>query len=57
MAGSPYIVPHRVKRDALELLAAFHGRQEWPESCTACAREYGRAEMERANRQDATKKL
>jgi addiction module RelE/StbE family toxin len=28
--GTPYIVPYRLRRDRLELTAAFHGRQKWP---------------------------
>jgi toxin ParE1/3/4 len=27
---TPYIIPYRVRRDGLELIAVFHGRQEWP---------------------------
>jgi toxin ParE1/3/4 len=27
---TPYIVPYRVHRDRLELIAIFHGYQEWP---------------------------
>ena len=28
--GTPYIVPYRVRGDQLELIAVFHGRQNWP---------------------------
>jgi toxin ParE1/3/4 len=28
--GTPYIVPYRVRRERLELIAVFHGRQKWP---------------------------
>lgn len=28
---TPYIVPYRVRRERLELIAVFHGRQRWPE--------------------------
>jgi toxin ParE1/3/4 len=28
--GTPYIVPYRVRGDKLELIAVFHGRQNWP---------------------------
>jgi toxin ParE1/3/4 len=28
--GTPYLIPYRVRRDRLELLAVFHGRQRWP---------------------------
>ena len=27
---TPYIMPYRVRRDRLELIAVFHGRQKWP---------------------------
>jgi toxin ParE1/3/4 len=29
--GTPYIIPYRVRRERLELIAVFHGRQRWPE--------------------------
>ena len=28
--NTPYIIPYRVKRERLELIAVFHGRQKWP---------------------------
>ncbi|MGH9664800.1 MAG: type II toxin-antitoxin system RelE/ParE family toxin [Bryobacteraceae bacterium] len=28
--NTPYIIPYRVRRDSLELLAVFHGHQKWP---------------------------
>jgi toxin ParE1/3/4 len=28
--GSPYVIPYRVRRERLELIAVFHGRQKWP---------------------------
>ena len=28
---TPYILPYRVRRDRLELLAVFHGRRKWPD--------------------------
>lgn len=28
--GTPYIIPYRVRRERLELIAVFHGRQNWP---------------------------
>ena len=28
--GTPYIIPYRVRRERLELIAVFHGRQKWP---------------------------
>lgn len=27
---TPYVVPYRVRREHLELIAIFHGRQQWP---------------------------
>lgn len=27
---TPYIIPYRVRRDRLELMAVFHGREKWP---------------------------
>jgi toxin ParE1/3/4 len=31
IAGTPYVIPYRVRRGRLELLAVFHGRQKWPD--------------------------
>ena len=28
--GTPYIIPYRVRRNSVELIAVFHGRQRWP---------------------------
>ena len=28
--GTPYIIPYRIRRERLELIAVFHGRQKWP---------------------------
>ena len=28
---TPYIIPYRVRRERLELIAVFHGRQKWPD--------------------------
>lgn len=28
--GTPYIVPYRVRGDAVELLRVFHGARKWP---------------------------
>ncbi len=28
--GTPYIVPYRVRGDALEVLRVFHARRKWP---------------------------
>ena len=30
ISGTPYIVPYRVRREWLELLAVFDGRRQWP---------------------------
>ena len=30
IAGTPYVAPYRVRRDVLEMIAVFHGRQKWP---------------------------
>ena len=27
---TPYIVPYKVRKDRLELIAVFHGHQRWP---------------------------
>jgi addiction module RelE/StbE family toxin len=27
---TPYVIPHRVRGDRLEVIAVFHGRQKWP---------------------------
>ena len=27
---TPYVIPYRVRGQRLELLAVFHGRQQWP---------------------------
>jgi toxin ParE1/3/4 len=28
--GTPYIIPYRVRRERLQLIAVLHGRQKWP---------------------------
>ena len=28
--GTTYVIAYRVRRDRLEILAVFHGRQKWP---------------------------
>jgi toxin ParE1/3/4 len=28
--NTPYIIPYRVRRERLELIAVFHGHQKWP---------------------------
>ena len=30
--NTPYVIPYRVRRDRLELIAVLHGRQKWPGS-------------------------
>ena len=30
VVNTPYIIPYRVRRERLELMAVFHGRQKWP---------------------------
>lgn len=30
VSGTPYIVPYRVRRERLELLAVIDGRRQWP---------------------------
>ena len=32
VAGTSYVIPYRVRKGRLELLAVFHGRQKWPEN-------------------------
>ena len=27
---TPYIIPYRMRREALEMMAVFHGRRQWP---------------------------
>ncbi len=29
VSGTPYIIPYRVRRERLELLAVFDGRRQW----------------------------
>jgi addiction module RelE/StbE family toxin len=35
VSDTPYIIPYRVRRDRLELMAVFHGRQKWPTKLTS----------------------
>jgi plasmid stabilization system protein ParE len=28
--GTPYLIPYRVRRHHLEIIAVFHGRRRWP---------------------------
>lgn len=30
ISGTPYVIPYRVRRERLELLAVFDGRRQWP---------------------------
>lgn len=30
VSGTPYVIPHRVRPERLEIIAVFHGRQRWP---------------------------
>jgi toxin ParE1/3/4 len=30
VAGTPFVVPYRVRGSRLEVIAVFHGRQKWP---------------------------
>lgn len=32
ITGLPYIVPYRVKTDAIEILTVLHGAQQWPDT-------------------------
>lgn len=32
IAGTPYIIPYRVREDAIEILRVFHGARRWPEN-------------------------
>jgi len=32
VAGTPYILPYRVRADSVEILHVLHGAQQWPES-------------------------
>ncbi len=32
VAGTPYIVPYRVREAEVEVLADFHGARRWPET-------------------------
>jgi toxin ParE1/3/4 len=30
VSKTPYVIPYRVRRDTIELIAVLHGRQKWP---------------------------
>jgi toxin ParE1/3/4 len=32
VAQTPYIVPYRVRREEIEILAVFHGARRWPDA-------------------------
>ena len=32
IAGTPYILPYRVRAGSVEILRVLHGAQQWPES-------------------------
>jgi toxin ParE1/3/4 len=31
ISGTPYVIPYRVKNNAIEILRVFHGAIKWPE--------------------------
>ena len=31
IAGTRYVIRYRIRRDKLDLIAVFHGRQKWPD--------------------------
>jgi plasmid stabilization system protein ParE len=30
VAGTPYVIPYRLRADRLEIIGVFHARQKWP---------------------------
>ncbi|HCU24030.1 MAG TPA: type II toxin-antitoxin system mRNA interferase toxin, RelE/StbE family, partial [Deltaproteobacteria bacterium] len=32
IVGTSYLVPYRVKKDRIEILAVMHGSRRWPEN-------------------------
>ncbi len=30
--NTPFLIPYRVRRERLELIAVFHGHQKWPKT-------------------------
>jgi toxin ParE1/3/4 len=32
VAGTPYVLPYRVRAESVEILRVLHGAQQWPES-------------------------
>jgi addiction module RelE/StbE family toxin len=31
VAGTPFVVPYRVRDEAVEVLSVFHGKRKWPD--------------------------
>lgn len=31
IVGTPYLVPYRIKKDQIEILAVLHGAHKWPD--------------------------
>jgi toxin ParE1/3/4 len=34
VAGTPFVVPYRVRDDCVEVLSVFHGKRKWPDKFT-----------------------
>jgi len=32
ISGTPYVIPYRYRRDAIQILAVLHGARKWPKS-------------------------
>ena len=32
VAGTPFVIPYRVRRNVIEILAVIHGAQKWPDN-------------------------
>ena len=32
VAGTPFVIPYRVRRNTIEILALIHGARKWPEN-------------------------
>jgi addiction module RelE/StbE family toxin len=32
--GTPWILPYRIRRGCIDILAVIHGARKWPESCS-----------------------
>ncbi|MEO8052473.1 MAG: type II toxin-antitoxin system RelE/ParE family toxin [Acidobacteriota bacterium] len=47
VAGTPYLIPYRVRQGRLELLAVMHGRQKWPERLGALSADAARPNLRR----------